>query len=102
VKTPCKSNTTPLVAAGRYEDAEDSEGVAVVVPTKSWTTNELYVIGDGDPWEAGIGAPEVFKLRYLGAVLTQPLPGSTAFQFQWYICAGSWSGVREFVKRLAH
>lgn len=102
VRTPCQSHTTPVVAAGRYADAEDSDGVAVVIPTKSWTTNGVYVIADGDPWEVGIGAPEVFKLRYLGAVLTQPLPGSTAFDFQWYICAGAWSGVRGFVKTLGH
>jgi hypothetical protein len=101
-KTPCRSSTTPAMAAGRYEDAAHSRGVAVVVPTQAWMTSEAYLVGDNDPYVEEIGSPEVFKLRYLGAVLQRPLAGLTGFRFQWYICAGPWSGAQDFAQKLGH
>ncbi len=101
-KTPCRSSTTPAIAAGRYEDADHSDGVAVVIPTAGWTTNELYLVGDTDPYVEEIGSPEVFKLRYFGAVLKHPLAGSTGFRYRWYICAGSWSEARDFATQPGH
>lgn len=101
-KTPCRSETTPVLAAGRYEDTDHSTGVAVVIPTEAWMTNEAYLVGDSDPYVEEIGSPEVFRVRYFGAVLQRPLAGSTGFKFQWYICAGPWNEAREFATRLGH
>jgi hypothetical protein len=98
--TPCQSGTTPAVAAGRYEDAGHSAGVAVVVPTKAWTTNELYIVGNSDPYVGLWEAPEALQLQYFGIALTHPLAGSAVFQFQWYVCAGAWNEVRDFVTAL--
>jgi hypothetical protein len=101
-KTPCRSNTTPVIAAGRYEDADDSKGVAVVIPTAAWMTHEAYWVGDADPYVEEIGSPEVFRVRYFGAVLQRPLAGSTGFRFQWYLCAGAWNEARSFATKLGH
>jgi hypothetical protein len=102
VGTPCRSSTTPAIAVGRYEDAGHSAGVAVVVPTKAWMTNQLYLVGNTDPYVGLWEAPEALQLQYLGVVLARPLAGSTGFQFQWYICAGAWNEVRDFVTELGH
>lgn len=100
IKAPCRSSTTPVIAAGRYEDVEHSSGLAVVIPTKAWMTSQLYLVGRTDPYTEGIGAPEVFKLRYFGAVLTRSLAGSEGFHFEWYVCAGPWNEARGFAMTL--
>jgi hypothetical protein len=102
IKTPCRSDTTPAIAAGRYEDAAHSTGVAVVVPTKVWMTNQLYVVGNADPYVGRWEAPEALQLQYFGIDLGHSLAGSEAFQFQWYICAGAWNEVQSFVTELGH
>ena len=102
IGTPCRSSTTPAIAVGHYEDAGHSAGVAVVVPTKVWMTNQLYVVGNTDPYVGLWEAPEALQLRYFGVVLGRSLAGSTSFQFQWYICAGAWNEVRDFVTELGH
>lgn len=99
---PCRSNTVPAIAAGRYEDAGDSAGVAVVVPTKAWMTNQLYTVGNADPYIGQWEAPEGLHLQYFGIALEHSLAGSTAFQFEWYICAGAWNEVQNFVTALGH
>lgn len=100
--TPCRSTETPAIAAGRYEDAGHSAGVAVVVPTKAWTANLLYSVGNTDPYVGLWEAPEALQLQYFGIDLARSLPGSTAFQFRWYVCAGAWSEVQSFVTELGH
>lgn len=94
---PCQSSTTPAVAAGRYEDAARSHGVSVVVPTKSWMTDQVYVVDKHDGYVEEEYVPEVLKVHYFGVELTSSLAGSKAHRFQWYVCAGSWKHVREFV-----
>lgn len=99
---PCRSGTTPAIAAGRYEDAAHSTGVAVVVPTKTWMTDQLYGVGNSDPYIGRWEAPEALQLQYFGVVLRHPLAGSTAFQFEWYVCAGGWNAVQSFATELGH
>lgn len=100
LKTPCQSNATPVIAAGRYQDTGHSKGVAVVIPTKAWMTDQAYLVGDTDPYVEAVGSPEVFRVRYFGAVLQRPLAGGTGFRFQWYVCAGSWNEARAFASKL--
>lgn len=96
-KTPCEVRATPVMSAGRYEDAAHTEGVAVVVPTAAWATNQVYHEGSGNP-DAG---PNERK-RDFGIALTHALAGAGDIQFQWYICAGSWSDARAFAVKLGH
>lgn len=97
-KSPCQSSTTPAIAAGRYEDAAHTKGVAVVVPTGIWSTNKLYLGGSINAY----GGSPVVRKRSFGAVLMHALAGMTGFHFQWYICAGSWDQARAFATKLRH
>jgi hypothetical protein len=97
-KTPCETRATPVISAGRYEDAANTEGVAVVVPTEAWEATPVYQEGSGNPED---GAPNERK-RDFGIVLTHALAGAADIEFQWYICAGSWSEARAFAMKLAH
>lgn len=99
-KKPCRGSEAPVIAAGRYQDAGRANGVAAVIATKAWKTDQAYVVGDTDPYIEEIGSPEVFKVRYFGAVLKHPLAGSTGFKFEWYICVGPWNATRDFAARL--
>jgi hypothetical protein len=116
IDSPCDSRTTRALAAGRYQDAAHSNGVAVVVPTQAWATDRLYLAGsanpeaaapDGKAPEGKAGAPqrnpevavsseEAPDKRYFGIVLAHSLAGATGFQFTWYVCAGPWDGARTF------
>jgi len=100
IAAPCRTGTTPAIAAGRYADAGHSAGVAVVVPTKAWMTDELYLAGNADPYVGRWEAPEALQLQYFGAVLGHSLPGSTPFRFDWYVCAGAWDEARSFAAEL--
>lgn len=97
-KEPCKSETTPVIAAGRYESMAHRGGLAVVVPTTDWKTKRLYL---GKRVNAYGGAPVVPR-RTVGVVLSRPLSGTEAFQFSWYLCAGSWAQARAFAEALRH
>ncbi len=97
-RAPCRSSATPVISAGRYEDAAQTEGVALVVPTGAWGTNTLYLQGKGNP---DGGAPEEPE-RYFGVALTHALPGAAGIRFQWYVCAGSWSEARTFAMNPGH
>lgn len=97
-KSPCQSSTTPAIAAGRYEDAAHTEGVAVVVPTGGWATNQLYLGGSINAY----GGSPVVRKRSFGVVLMHGLAGTTGFHFQWYICAGSWNQAQAFATKLGH
>jgi hypothetical protein len=97
-KTPCETRATPVISAGRYEDAAHTEGVAVVVPTEAWGETPVYQQGSGNPED---GAPNERK-RDFGIALTHALAGAADIEFQWYICAGSWSEARAFARKLAH
>jgi len=95
-KIPCRSSATPVISAGRYQDAADTQGVAVVVPTTGWATDRIYLSGGGDP----IGdAPEELK-RDFGVTLTHALPGGAGIEFQWYLCAGSWDEAQAFATKM--
>ncbi len=97
-KAPCQSKTAPVVAAGRYESAAHRNGLAVVVPTAVWKAKRVYVGKGINPYG---GAPVVRK-RTFGVVLTRSLEGERAFQFSWYLCAGSWKEARAFAQTLPH
>lgn len=97
-KTPCGTAASHAISAGRYEDAAHTEGVAIVVPTAAWAPNRMYLKGGGNP---DAGAPEERK-RYFGVDLTHGLEGAADIQFEWYICAGSWSEARAFAMKLGH
>lgn len=95
-KTPCQSSTTPVISAGRYEDATDTQGVAVVVASAAWAADRVYLSG-GD--EAVGDAPEEPK-RDFGVVLTHTLAGGAGIEFQWYVCAGSWDEASAFATKI--
>jgi hypothetical protein len=84
-KKPCTSDSITAAAAGRYEDAGLHFGFATVVPTAGWKTNRI-----------------VFKQSEHGwaTTLARPLIGVGAFRFDWYICAGDWSKVKEFAGKV--
>jgi hypothetical protein len=84
-KKPCTSATTPVVAAGRYEDAGLHSGFATVVPAAAWKTSRVFLIQSEHGW---------------ATVLAHPLAGVGAFHFDWYICAGEWSQAKEFAGHL--
>jgi hypothetical protein len=119
---PCDSRTTRALAAGRYQDAAHSNGVAVVVPTQVWATDRLYLAGSANPEgaapdgkapdgkaaapqpnpEVAVSSEEAPDKRYFGIVLAHSLAGATGFQFTWYVCAGPWDGARTFATTLGH
>jgi hypothetical protein len=84
-KKPCTSASTPVAAAGRYEDAGQHFGYATVVPTAAWKSNRVFFTQSEHAWST---------------VLTHPLAGVGAFKFDWYICAGDWSQAKEFAGHL--
>lgn len=97
-KTPCTTESTPVAATGRYEDSNDSEGVAIVVPTRDWATHALYLSEGANVY----GGVPVVRKQSFGVVLTHSLNGISGFHFAWYICAGSWDQANKFAQRLKH
>jgi hypothetical protein len=41
-KTPCTSKDIPVLASGRYQDAAQTNGIAMVVPTAGWQTPQAF------------------------------------------------------------
>lgn len=95
-KKPCASANTPVIATGRYSDSARSNGVAVVAPTRTWDTQQIFLGGGITPYG---GAPVVRK-RIFGIVLVHSLRGISGFHFAWYICAGSWNQAKSFAAAL--
>lgn len=94
--SPCATASTPVIATGRYEDAARAKGVALVVPTRSWTTHKIYLSQGANTY----GGVPVVRKQSFGVVLTHSLNGISGFHFNWFICAGSWDQVKDFAKTL--
>jgi hypothetical protein len=93
-KTPCQGAGTPVLAAGRYEDAPRTIGFATVVPTAAWETDRAYVRENAEMIPLRDAPRHTFA-----AVLARPLAGISSFRFSWYICAGSWERARAFASQ---
>lgn len=96
-KTPCSSESTSVIATGRYKDSAHTQGVAMVVPTRAWATRKVYLT----PGVNAYGGVSVVRNRPFGAVLVHPLHGISGFHFTWYLCAGSWDAARSFAHEQA-
>jgi hypothetical protein len=94
----CTSGNTSVIATGSYQDSARSSGFAMVVPTRSWHTQKLYLSEDTNPY----GGVPVVRKRTFGVVLVHGLDGITGFHFTWYICAGSWRQAKGFAAVLTH
>ncbi len=97
-KTPCTSATTGALAAGRYEDAAQSNGVAVVAPTGTWRTNRAYIRHNAEYVVLLYHAVWAEPRRTFAAVLGRDLNGVGAYRFTWYICAGTWQQAQAFAR----
>ena len=94
--TPCSSATAPLLMSGRYQDSARTHGFAIVVPTKNWDSNRAYVLNNAEYVKLLYGAVWAAPRHTFAVVLSHPLNGLSAYSFDWYFCAGSWSQARSF------
>lgn len=97
-KKPCGSANAKALAAGRYEDKERSQGIAMVVPASRWQSAREYVRENAEYVVLLYNAVWAFPRRTFAAVLERPLDGVGSFHFTWYICAGAWSAVQKFAE----
>ena len=97
-KTPCSSTESNAIAAGRYSDAERTEGVGIVVPTQGWTTRHAYLQENAEYVVLLYHAVWAFPRRSFAAVMERPLDGVQGYHFSWFICAGPWKQVLAFAK----
>jgi hypothetical protein len=95
-KTPCTSETAPVLMAGRYQDSLQTRGFAIVVPTMNWTTKRAYVLENAEYVKLLYGAVWAAPRHTFAVVLSRPLNGLSAFSFDWYVCAGSWNKACSF------
>lgn len=98
-KHPCSSSEIGALAAGRYKDAQETNGIAMVAPTAGWHTDRAYIRPVAEYvvllYNAVWAAP-----RYtFASVLRRPLDGVGSHRFVWYVCAGPWSQVQRFAAR---
>ena len=95
-KTPCTSETAPLLMAGRYQDSIRNNGFAIVVPTAGWETKNAFVLENAEYVKLLYGAVWAAPRHTFAVVLSRPLNGLSAFSFDWYICAGNWKQACKF------
>ena len=98
-KSPCTSATANTLAAGRYEDVNYSDGVAIVAPTSGWETNRAYTRQNAEYVVLLYNAVWAAPRRTFAAVLERALDGVGAYRFTWYVCAGSWQQAQAFAKQ---
>jgi hypothetical protein len=98
-KHPCTSATANALAAGRYDDADLSNGVAIVAPTSFWRTSRAYIRQNAEYVVLLYNAVWAAPRRTFAAVLGRDLNGVGAHRFTWYICAGSWKQAQSFAKQ---
>lgn len=101
-KTPCTSETAPLLMAGRYQDSARTHGFAIVVPTTKWETNRAYVLENAEYVKLLYGAVWAAPRHTFAVVLSHELEGLSSFSFDWYVCAGSWNQARTFGEHSVH
>ncbi len=94
--TPCAGDKAPVLMAGRYEDANQTHGFSIVVPTKNWDAKRAYVLENAEYVKLLYGAVWAAPRHTFAVVLSHPLKGLSAFSFDWYVCAGSWIQARSF------
>lgn len=95
---PCSSLKAPLLAAGRFQDSARTHGFSIVVPTESWATDSAYVIENAEYVKLLYGAVWAAPRHTFAVVLSRPLPGLSAYAFDWYVCAGNWDQTIAFGK----
>jgi hypothetical protein len=95
-KSPCSGNTTGALAAGRYADDQDTDGVALVAPTAEWETSRAYIRPNAEYVVLLYNAVWAAPRRTFAAVLERSLDGMKAHHFSWYICVGPWKQTRDF------
>jgi len=98
-QSPCTSNTAPALAAGHYEDAAKTIGVATVVPTAAWQTSQAYTRDNAEFVVLLYGAVWAAPRHTFATVLERSLDGIAAFRFSWFVCAGPWEQARAFAAR---
>lgn len=99
-KTPCTSETAPLLMTGRYKDSERTHGFSIVVPTTDWAAKKAFVMENAEYVKLLYGAVWAAPRHTFAVVLSHPLSGLSAFSFDWYICAGSWKQACNFGENL--
>ncbi len=97
-KTPCTSREVKALATGRYADAGQTEGVAMVVPTAGWRADEAYVQPNAEYVVLLYNAVWAAPRRTFATVLRRPLDGVGAYHFSWYVCAGAWQAAKQFAQ----
>jgi len=89
-KTPCTSETAPVLMAGRHIDSLRTRGFSIVVPTADWETKRAYILENAEYVKLLYGAVWAAPRHTFAVVLSRPLSGLNVFSFDWYVCAGSW------------
>lgn len=95
-KSPCTSQGAGALASGHYEDRARTEGIATVAPTGNWNTAKAFSQPNAEYVVLLYGAVWAAPRHTFATVLEKALDGLSAFQFSWYVCAGSWDQVRSF------
>src|SRR3984885_8744261 len=97
-KTPCSGKDMRALASGRYQDAAQTQGVAMVVPTSGWRTPRAYYRPIAEYVVLLYNAVWAAPRRTFASVLEQSMEPTSARRFSWYICAGSWQQARAFAE----
>lgn len=97
-KNPCASASSNAIAAGRYSDAQQENGVAVVVPNRGWQSNRVYARDNAEYFVLVYGSAWSAPRRTFAVVMERSLQGVASHRFIWYICAGSWQNAKRFAE----
>jgi hypothetical protein len=95
-KTPCSGKDIKALASGRYQDAAQTDGIAMVVPTAGWHSPRTYYQPIAEYVVLLYNAVWAAPRRTFSSVLEQSMEGGSVRRFSWYICAGSWQQARAF------
>jgi hypothetical protein len=99
VKAPCSGVNTNALAAGRYSDIPETNGVALVVPTAGWKTSRAYIRPNAEYVVLLYNAVWAAPRRTFAAVLEHSLNGIDSREFSWYICVGPWQQAQQFAQK---
>jgi hypothetical protein len=97
-KTPCSGKDIGALASGRYRDAAQTDGIAMVVPSAGWRTPRAYYRPNAEYVVLLYNAVWAAPRRTFASVLEQSMEGTSARRFTWYVCAGAWQQARAFAE----
>ena len=96
--SPCSSSTANALAAGRYADTQQTDGVGLVVPAADWKTSRAYIRPNAEYVVLLYNAVWAAPRRTFAAVLEHSLGSAGAHHFSWYVCVGPWKQTQAFAQ----